>query len=317
MKILVTGGSGFLGSHVADALTEAGHDVSVYDVQPSPYLRAGQRMIIGDILDQPSLEHAVAGSDAIYHFAGIADIDECTNRPVDTVKYNILGTVNLLEAARKANIKRFVFGSSAYVYSDSGYFYRSSKQACESFIENYSELFELKYTCLRYGSLYGTRTDERNSIYRLLQQALRDGRITYHGTGDELREFIHVRDAAEISVKILEPEFENQYITLTGNEKMRYCDLLDMLKEMVGPQVLIEILPSQRKAHYKITPYNFSPKLGRKLVNNPHIDMGQGLLQCMAEIYEEIHQEKTEEGGLLVDRMLEREEDIPFPFSES
>jgi len=302
MKILVTGGSGFLGSHVADALTEAGHEVSIFDVRHSPYLGEGQSMIIGDILDQLSLERIMTGFDVIYHFAGIADIDECTCKPVDAVKYNILGTVNLLEASRIANIKRFVFGSSAYVYSDSGYFYRSSKQACESFIENYSSLFGLKYTCLRYGSLYGTRTDERNSIFRLIQQALKDNKVTYRGTGDELREFIHVRDAAEISVRILQSEYENQCVTLTGNEKMRYHDLLEMIREMIGTHVRIEILPSDRKAHYKITPYNFSPKLGRKLVNNPHIDMGQGLLQCMAEQYEKIHLEKVEEGGLLVNR---------------
>jgi UDP-glucose 4-epimerase len=303
MKILVTGGSGFLGSHVADALSDAGHDVTIFDVQQSPYLRTGQRMVIGSILDQSSVEQAVEGKDSVYHFAGIADVDECINKPIDTVKLNILGTVNLLEAARVAQVNRFIFGSSAYVYSNSGYFYRSSKQACESFIENYSELFSLKYTCLRYGSLYGARADERNSIYRMIQQALNEGRISYQGTGDELREFIHVRDAAEISVKILEPEFENQHITLTGNEKMRYHDLLEMIKEMIGDHVTIEYLPSQRKAHYKITPYNFSPKLGRKMVNNPHIDMGQGLLQCMAELYEKVHQEKIEEGGLLVDRM--------------
>lgn len=302
MKILVTGGSGFLGSHVADALTEAGHEVTIFDVRPSPYLRSGQKMSIGNILDQSALERTVDGYDVVYHFAGIADIDECTCKPVDAVKYNILGTVNLLEASRLAKIKRFVFGSSAYVYSDSGYFYRSSKQACESFIENYNALFGLKYTCLRYGSLYGTRADERNSIYRLIQQALKDNRVTYRGTGDELREFIHVRDAAEISVTILEAGYEDQCITLTGNEKMRYHDLLEMIREMIGSQVIIEILPSTRKAHYKITPYNFSPKLGRKLVNNPHIDMGQGLLQCMAELYEKIHQEKMEEDGLLLDR---------------
>jgi UDP-glucose 4-epimerase len=287
---------------VADALSDAGHDVTIFDVQQSPYLRMGQRLLIGNILDQSSVEQAVKGKDIVYHFAGIADVDECTNKPIETVKFNILGTVNLLEASRVAQVNRFIFGSSAYVYSNSGYFYRSSKQACESFIENYSELFGLKYTCVRYGSLYGTRSDERNSIFRMIRQALQEGRISYHGTGEELREFIHVRDAAEISVKILEPEFENQHITLTGNEKMRYRDLIDMVKEMIGPQIDIEYLPSQRKAHYKITPYNFSPKLGRKLVNNPHIDMGQGLLQCMAELYEKIHQEKIEEGGLLVDK---------------
>lgn len=300
MHTLITGGSGFIGSHVADALSEHGHDVTIFDIQKSPYLRSGQKMIVGNILDQDILDQIVDGKDVVYHFAGIADIDECATRPVDTAKYNILGTVQLLESCRKARIKRFVFASSAYVFSDSGDFYRSSKQACESFIENYSRIYGLKYTCLRYGSLYGDRADERNSIYRLIKYAIKNGKITYHGTGDEIREYIHVRDAAQISVKILEPEFENQHIILTGTEKMRYRDLLEMIKEMLGNKVEIEILPSERKAHYKITPYNFSPKLGRKLVNNPHIDMGQGLLRCMAELYGKIHGENHEEMGLVL-----------------
>lgn len=300
MKILVTGGSGFLGSHIADVLSDAAHEVTIFDIRKSPYLRQDQKMIVGDILDQEALDKSVKNQDVIYHFAGIADIDECATRPVDTAKYNILGTVQLLEACRRAGIKRFVFASSAYVYSDSGSFYAASKQASESFIENFSKLYDLKYTCLRYGSLYGQRADNRNSIYRLIKQAIRNGKIVYRGTGEEVREFIHVQDAAQISVAILQPEFENQYIILTGAEKMRYIDLLEMIREMLGNKIEIEILPSERKAHYKITPYNFSPKLGRKMVNNPHIDMGQGLLQCMAEIYEKVHSEKHKEMGLFV-----------------
>ena len=299
-KVLVFGGAGFLGSHVADALSEAGYDATVFDIKPSPYIRSDQTMVQGDILDHQIVDQVVADHDIVYHFAGIADIDECTQRPVDTVKYNILGTVQVLEACRKANIKRFVFASSAYVYSNYGHFYRTSKQTCESLIENYNDLYGLKYTCLRYGSLYGERADERNSIYRLLKQAIEEEKITYHGTGDEMRELIHVRDAAQASVKILESEFENQNIILTGTQTLRYSELLEMIREMLNNKVSIEMVPSQRKAHYKITPYNFSPKLGKKLVANPHIDMGQGLLLCMAEIYEKVHSEKHEEFGLLV-----------------
>lgn len=300
MNIAVTGGAGFLGSHVADALSDAGHNVTVFDIIESPYLRSNQKMILGDLMDQELLDSIVANQDAVYHFAGIADIDECSNRPVDTAKYNILGTVQLLEACRKSGVKRFVFASSAYVYSDSGGFYRASKQACESFIENYNTLYGLKYTCLRYGSLYGARADGRNSIFRMIDQAIRENKITYRGTGEEIREYIHVQDAAEISVKILGPEYENQHIIISGVEKMRYSDLLEMIREMLNKDIEIEILPSKRKAHYKITPYNFSPKLGKKIVNNPHIDMGQGLLQCMAEVYEKVHGKKHEEMGLLV-----------------
>jgi len=300
-KVLVTGGAGFIGSHVADALTESGYDVTVFDIKSSPYLRENQEMVVGDVLDDDLLEQLVADKAVVYHFAGIADIDECAKKPVEVAQCNILGTVKLLEACRIAGIDRFVFASSAYVYSDSGYFYRSSKQACESFIENYNELYGLAYTCLRYGSLYGDRADARNSIYRLLVQAMADEKITYHGTGEEIREYIHVRDAARISVEILAPEYVNQHIVLTGAEKMRYRDLLEMIKEMLGHRVEIEMLPSRRKAHYKVTPYNFSPKLGRKMLINPHIDMGQGLLQCMAEAYETVHGEKREEMGLFVE----------------
>jgi UDP-glucose 4-epimerase len=299
MNILVTGGAGFLGSHVSDALSEAGHKVTIFDIRQSPYLRSDQQMVIGDIMDFKLLEPQVLHQDVIYHFAGIADIDECTKRPVDTARINILGSVQLLEACHRAKIKRFVFASSAYVFSDAGYFYKSSKRSCESFIEDYANLYGLRYTCLRYGSLYGERADEHNSIYRMIRQAIKDGKITYHGEGNEMREFIHVRDAAQSSVFILRPEFENQNIILTGTEKMTYKNLLSMIREIMGNGIKVEKIPSTRKAHYNMTPYNFSPKLGRKLVNNPHIDMGQGLLLCMAEIYEGL-QQKHEEMGLML-----------------
>jgi len=159
----------------------------------------------------------------------------------------------------------------------------------------------LKYTCLRYGSLYGERADKRNSIYRLLKQAIETKEITYRGTGDEIREFIHIKDAAQINIEILDPKYENQHLIITGYEKMCYRDVLEMIKEIFDNRVTINITSSDRKAHYKITPYNFSPKLGRKLVNNPHIDMGQGLLLCIAEIYEKLHGQNNEEMGLILD----------------
>ena len=301
MNILITGGSGFIGSHVSDALTVAGHQVTILDSRTSPYLQDNQKMLVGNIMDQSLLKEAVSGMDIVYHFAGIADIDDCMVRPVDTVSINILATVMLLELCKEEQIKRFVFASSTYVYSNSGYFYRSSKQACETYIENYAKLYGLKYTCLRFGSLYGPRADWRNSIYKLIKQALEEGKITYHGTGEELREFIHVYDAAQSSVNILKPEYENQYITITGNEKMRYKDLLEMLKEMLNNNLEVEIVPATRKAHYKVTPYNFSPRLGLKMNSNPHIDMGQGLLQCVADIYDQVHLEKKSDLGVFVD----------------
>ena len=131
MNITVFGGAGFLGSHVCDKLTDAGHSVTIFDIRESPWLREGQRMIVGDVLDEKAVAEAVDGAQVVYNFAGIADIGEAGSRPVDTVKYNILGNTLVLEAAVKAKARRFVFASSLYVYSSAGGFYRCSKQACE------------------------------------------------------------------------------------------------------------------------------------------------------------------------------------------
>lgn len=288
-KAIVFGGSGFIGSHVSDELSRSGYEVTIFDVKESPYLRDDQKMITGDLLDEELVYNSIAGNDYVFNFAGIADIDECKRRPLDTVKYNILGNTVVLEGCRKANVKRFVFASSAYVYSDSGAFYKNSKQSCELLIETYQRTFGLNFTVLRYGSLYGTRSNESNSIYRYVKSAIMDKKIDYSGTGDERREYIHVRDASKLTVDILDDQYENEWVVLTGNESLRYIHLLEMINEMLNKEVDINMsgLESTSGTHYKITPYNFSPRLGKKLVNNPHIDLGQGLLELMEQIYKE------------------------------
>src|SRR5437016_14316560 len=100
MRVAVFGGAGFLGSHVADALSQAGHAVTVFDVKPSPYLRPDQLGVVGDILDADRVVAAVKGCDIVYNFGGIADIEEANARPLDTVRINVLGNTVLLEAAR-------------------------------------------------------------------------------------------------------------------------------------------------------------------------------------------------------------------------
>lgn len=280
-NVIVFGGAGFIGSHVADELTKRGYDVTIFDIKTSPYLQEGQKMIVGDLLDQNLIQQVITNKQIVYNFAGIADIDVCAQNPIDTIKYNVLGNAILLDAASKMNVERFVFASSVYVYSDSGAFYKNSKQASELFIESYKQQCGLAYTVLRYGSLYGPRSDERNSIYRLVKNALEKGEINYSGTGDEMREFIHVLDAAKLSVDILSNDFINEYVVLTGNQRMKYNDLLLMIKEMLNQKIEIKYYPNTAKTHYTITPYNYTPKLGKKMVNNPHIDMGQGILQML------------------------------------
>lgn len=292
MRAIVFGGSGFVGSHVADALSEAGHEVTIFDVRPARWRQPGQDFIAGDITDADAVSSAVAQQDVVYHFAGLADIAEARDRPRETAVVNVAGTVNILEAARTAEIRRFVFASSIYVGGESGSFYRVSKQACELYIEEYQREHDLDYTVLRYGTLFGPRADDANAMHRYLRQALEERRIVAYGTGDELREYIHVSDAARLSVDVLAEEFANQQVVLSGHHPLHFRELLTLIKEIVGTDVEIELRapddaaePTQfYSGHYTVTPYAFRPKLGRKLVSSYYIDLGQGLLDCLQEI---------------------------------
>ena len=296
-RVVVYGGSGFLGSHVSDALTDAGYKVIIFDRVVSPYLRDDQEMFQGDLLDQKSVSAAVFGCKYAYNFAGLADIDEARNRPVDTVKLNILGNVHALEAARLAGVKRFIFASSVYVYSEAGSFYRASKQASERFVEAYQERYGLSYTILRYGSLYGRRADMRNGIYRLLRQALVERRIEYKGSADAMREYIHVTDAARLSVRILDDSYTNRHLILTGQERMAVKNLMTMIAEMIAEGAVIDFSEEPAYGHYVMTPYAFNPRLGKKVIANEHVDIGQGLLDCMAEIHEQLHHNQNRQNG--------------------
>jgi UDP-glucose 4-epimerase len=286
MRVAVFGGSGFVGSHVADAATERGHDVVIFDARESPYRQPAQRMVVGNILDAPLVESVVRDCDVVYQFAGMADVDECRSRPVETVTANVLGTTILLAACATAKTRRFVFASTVYVYSQSGGFYRVSKQACELYIEEFQKQNSLPFTILRYGTLYGRRADQRNSVHRFLAEALEFGRIKYYGTGDEIREYIHVADAARCSVDILSPDYENQHVVLTGHQTMRVKDLMLMIREITGLPVEIDYVQDYPPllGHYTVTPYSYQPKIARKLVSSYYLDMGQGLLDCLHEI---------------------------------
>lgn len=293
MKALVFGGAGFLGSYVADELTARKHAVAVFDRKPSPYLQKGQKFVLGDVLDFDAVARAVKGYDVVYNFAGLSDINAAMLNPLDTVKLNILGNTHVLEACRARKVRRFIYASSAYAFSSRGSFYGVSKHASEKTIEEYSKQFGLQYTIIRYGSVYGERADAQNRIYRLIRQALTEKKITFKGNGEEEREYIHGRDAAKLSVDILGDRYINEHIILTGIERFKYRDLLAMIKEMLDNQVTIDFRDEDYKGHYVFTPYSFSPVMSKKMVNNPYIDMGQGLLEIVARIHRELQEKEN------------------------
>ena len=261
MKVLVFGGAGFLGSYVVDELVNRGYEVAVFDLLDSLYANGDARTIVGSILDEDSVRAAVAGQDAVYNFAGLADLNDSIDKPVETVQLNVMGNLNILEACRHEKVNRFI------------------------------------YTVIRYGSVYGERGDANNRIDRILRQALTEGRITFPGDGSEEREYIHGRDAAKLSTDVLESDkYLKQNVILTGIERFKYTDLLSFIKEMMNDEIDIEMLGQDYKGHYVLTPYSFTPSIGVKLVNNPSIDFGQGLLECINQVFNELQVEGVLDG---------------------
>ena len=151
--MVVFGGSGFIGSHVADQLTKFGYDVTIFDKTVSPWLRTEQKMLVGDLLDKSEVVNAVTGNTIVYNFAAISDLDDAANKAIETASVNVLGNTFLLEACKSAGVQRYVYASTVYVYSREGGFYRCSKQAAELYVEEYQRTYGLDYTILRFGSI--------------------------------------------------------------------------------------------------------------------------------------------------------------------
>ena len=283
--VVVVGGSGFIGSHVSDCLSDNGYQVTIFDHVHSPWLREDQNMVIGDVQDIESLNQAIAGAEVVYNFAALADLNQALEQPIKTININILGNLNVLEACRTQGVKRFMYASTIYVHSREGGFYRCSKQASEAYIEEYQKIYGLNYTILRYGSLYGPRADETNGLYRVVKSALKNSAVHYKGSIDAMREYIYVEDAAHASIDAMNDEFINESIVLTGQEPMLVIDMLKMLSEILGfPLESVKFIEDGYTGHYVRTPYAYQAKLGRKYIPPVHVDLGQGLLQVINEI---------------------------------
>ncbi|KAF5419516.1 MAG: UDP-glucose 4-epimerase [Candidatus Methanocomedens sp.] len=293
-KVLVTGGNGFLGHHIVRELSNRGIETIVYDIAKSNFIddmiKTGYvHFVEGDILDISKLEYAMEGCDTVFHTAAIANLDDAVNQPVKTMEVNVLGTVNCLEAARMQNVDRFVFASSVYVGGNWGSFYRISKQTGESLCKTYCDEFDLDYSIIRYGSLYGREANDWNFLYAVLKQLLLCKEYTYYGSPDALREYIHINDAARETVNITEnSSFKNKAVLITGHQKMSHKEFFNMIQEILGTDIKINFVNDDKNSHYKITPYSFEPDIPLRINLPTYIDINEGILDCLKEVQMEI-----------------------------
>ena len=284
IKVLVIGGSGFLGSHVADELSLRGYKVSIYDQKKSKWKKKEQIFYLGKLNNEKKLNQLIKNSDIVYNFAGIADLNEGSKKPLESINQNIYATAKIVESCIKYKIKRFIYSSTIYVYSNKGSFYKCSKQAAENYIEEYSKQSNLKFTILRFGSLYGPRSNYQNGLYKIVCDYLKNKKISYFGSKNTMREYIHINDAAKSCVDILEKQFVNKVIVITGKKKIYVKKLLAIFSSLLKYKKEINFKNISNANHYEKSPYSFSRNFGIKYFSENNINIKKGLEELISVV---------------------------------
>lgn len=289
-KVIVFGGAGFLGYYLVRELLLRGYLVTVADIAETNEFEPQVNYFKCDISERENVDRVFESDrfDAVFNLAGFANLDRAIENPLRTMELNVLGNMYIIEACLKHHVNKFVYASSAYAVSNKGSFYGISKLASEKIVEEYHKKYNLNFTVLRYGSVYSEKNYDNNYIYNLVRGAVKNQRIDHKGDGKEIREYIHAADAAKLSIDVIESsEFDNIHVILTGTERMERIELFNMINEILNNKIDINCNDSGYNNHYRFTPYSFEPSVSKKLVANPHIDMGQGLLECVRAIYKD------------------------------
>ncbi|GAA4879719.1 NAD-dependent epimerase/dehydratase family protein [Kitasatospora terrestris] len=264
MRVAVTGGCGFIGSHVVDRLLAAGHEVLVVDTADR-YLNPSAEHVRLDILDLPGLTGAFEGCEVAFHLAAMADVEKVTADPVGAVRCNIDGTETVLEAARRAGLGHTVLASTVWVYGAalaeptldgeeqeldertpidldrSGHLYVATKLAAEMLMHSYRELYGQHFTILRYGIPYGPRMRDELVVARFVQAALAGRPITIAGGGLQTRNFVYVEDLADAHVRALSPAAQDQTFALEGATAISIREIADTVDRLLGPITVEEV----------------------------------------------------------------------------
>lgn len=248
MRALVTGGSGFIGSHVVDRLIAEGHTARVFDQLPWPYdLSERCETVVGDLLDPQALRVAAQGCDAIIHCAAAADVGLVAKDPAGAETLNARGTLNVLETARMTGA-HVVYASTIWVYSDvvepevdedsqlalPSHLYTATKLAGEMYCRSYQQLYGVSTTILRFGIPYGPRARPAAVLPIFVNKALAGEALTIAGDGLQTRRFVYVEDLAEGVVSALRPQASGRVYNLVGNEDTSVVQIAEAVKSVVG-----------------------------------------------------------------------------------
>ena len=276
-NILVTGGSGFIGSHVVDALIKRNYNVTVFDlIKPK---KNNVKFIKGSILDKNLIRFALKKNKLIFHLAAVSDINKVKDMPTKTISTNILGTANLLEASRKAKVERFIFASTYYSYGRAGNLYTTSKTASELLVENYNLLFKLNYTILRYSTAYGPRNRQVDAISIFVDRALKNSNLIIYGDGQQKRNYIYAKDLGEGSVIAMAAKSRNKTITLASNKNIKIVDLAKKIIKLAKSKSKIKYNKKKKRLD-DFTSNSITSRRSNSLFGwKPKFDLDRGLIE--------------------------------------
>jgi len=259
MKILVTGGAGFIGSWVQRLLLDQNHEVTVIDNLSHGHkelIDPRSNFIPGDLLDQKKLESILPGQDIVIHMASFIEVGESVKKPVEFAENNIIGTIKLLEAMRKTNVKKIIFSSSACVYGrperipiteedslgEQENPYGITKITMEQFCKLYHRLFGFDVTILRYFNPFGPgelHTPETHAIPNFIKAALAKTAVPLYWKGEQIRDFIYIEDLA--AAHILPLNLSGFHIYNVGTENgVKVSDLVGQIFKLIGYEVTID-----------------------------------------------------------------------------
>ncbi|HEY6279184.1 MAG TPA: NAD-dependent epimerase/dehydratase family protein [Streptosporangiaceae bacterium] len=271
MQVAVTGGGGFIGSHVVDQLVAADHQVRVIDPEPR-WRNAAAHYHELDLFDEAGLAGALAGCRAVFHLAGASDVNHVAADPVAAVRLNVEGTARVLEGARQQGCERVLLASTVWVYgatagegerteeatvdlARAGHVYVSTKLAAEMLVHSYREMYGQHYTILRYGIPYGPRMRDVLVVARFVRAALEGRPITIAGTGEQQRNYVYVGDLADAHVRALSVAAADQVLALEGGTPVSVREIADTVRELIGP-VPVEHVPARTADYQGVTVSN-------------------------------------------------------------
>jgi UDP-glucose 4-epimerase len=295
MRIAITGGAGFIGSHVVDHLVNAGHDVVVID-RDGRWRNPGADYLIADLFDAAALDSALQGREVVFHLAAASDVNDVVADPSLALRLNVEGVGRVLDAARRQGCARVVLASTVWVYGATvghgertedapidmrrvGHLYVSSKLAAEMVMHSYHDMFGQEFTILRYGIPYGPRMRDALVVAKFVRAA-KDGQpITVAGSGDQQRNFVYVEDLAEAHVLALSPAAVNQTLALEGDTPVTVTEIAETVQHLVRP-VPITRVPGRNADYEGVT---ISNGLAKELLNwSPTTPLAEGVRRYLA-----------------------------------